>query len=324
MPLAALQRWAPAPIAAPPERFGSFEAFSAYVADHLVVHMRAADRVRALLAAALDRLRADGVVYTELSLDLRIPAFLGISMAGFARLVGEEAARVSGELTVCVEAGLNRELPLEELEPALEQAIECRLAGSVDLYGDERAARPARFRKLYDLARRHGLKLKAHAGELCGADSVREAVEELELDAVQHGIRAAEDPDVVALLAARGVAVNVCPTSNVRLGVVPDLASLPLRRLLDAGVRVTVNSDDFTVFGAGVTDELAGLSRALGLDPAAIERLVEEGLREAPAAIRSRHGVADVGGVAIEPAGRGSASGAVPVDPDLAPVLDRR
>ena len=105
----------------------------------------------------------------------------------------------------------------------------------------------------------------AHAGEEEPPAYVREAVELLGVERVDHGIRAVEDPDVLALLVERGIALTVCPLSNVRLRAVPDLAAHPIRALLDAGVQVTVNSDDPAYFGGYVGDVFQGLRDALGL-----------------------------------------------------------
>ncbi|MBI3782459.1 MAG: adenosine deaminase, partial [Deltaproteobacteria bacterium] len=135
------------------------------------------------------------------------------------------------------------------------------------------------FAPLYRLARDHGLRLKAHAGELLGPEAVRGAVEILELDAVQHGIRAVEDPHVADLLAERGTLLHLCPTSNVSLGVVDTMETHPARRLHEHGVRITVNTDDYALFGAEVTDELLNLRR-MGFDTEAIADIVDNGLSQ--------------------------------------------
>lgn len=115
------------------------------------------------------------------------------------------------------------------------------------------------------------LRLKAHAGEWGDADSVQRAVEELELDEVQHGIAAAESRSVMRFLADHRVRLNICPTSNVMLGRVDSLAAHPIRRLYDAGVRVTINTDDVLMFGQSASEEYlnlyhAGLFTAAELD----------------------------------------------------------
>src|SRR5262249_59603131 len=95
-------------------------------------------------------------------------------------------------------------------------------------------------------------RLKAHVGEWGNADSVWRAVEELELDEVQHGIAAADPPAVMRFLAEHRIRLNICPTSNLMLGRVEALASHPIRKLFYARVRLTVNSDDMAMFGQSV------------------------------------------------------------------------
>jgi len=108
---------------------------------------------------------------------------------------------------------------------------------------------------------------------------VRESVEKLNLHAVQHGVRAIESPAVVDLLVERGTLLHLCPTSNYSLGVCDSLENHPARRLHERGVRITVNSDDFTLFGVGVSDEILNLT-AMGFSPEQIVTVVDNGLRE--------------------------------------------
>jgi adenosine deaminase len=112
------------------------------------------------------------------------------------------------------------------------------------------------------MAKDKGLRLKAHVGEWGDADDVWRAVEELELDEVQHGIAAAESPAVMRFLAENRIRLNVCPTSNVMLGRVAGLQVHPIRRLFDAGVKVTVNTDDVLMFGKSVSEEFLSLFEA--------------------------------------------------------------
>jgi adenosine deaminase len=133
---------------------------------------------------------------------------------------------------------------------------------TLDLYGDEFAQPIERFRPLYRMAKSKGLRLKAHVGKWGSADDVWRAVEELELDEVQHGIAAAGSWAVMRMLADNDVRLNVCPTSNVMLGRVDRLETHPIRRLYDAGVKVTVNTDDVLVFGNGVSEEFLSVYQA--------------------------------------------------------------
>ena len=157
--------------------------------------------------------------------------------------------------------------------------------------GDERVFTPADFATAYAIAADAGLELTAHAGEFAGADSVRDCLDHLGVSRIGHGVRAIEDAELVARLAEEEIVLEVCPGSNLSLGVYPDLEAHPLRRLFEAGVKVTVSSDDPPYFGTTLTreyelaarmgfseDELVGLTRtaieAAFVEPAVKRRLL--------------------------------------------------
>lgn len=212
--------------------------------------------------SAFIQAKSDGVTRLEMSVDV---------MTGFLARV--PAARIVETLRRChseqapgidfrPELGFPRTLPLRTLLSCLDPFLDQDYFRSIDLYDDESAQPAANFREIFRLARSLGMKCKAHAGEFGTADSVREAVETLELDAVQHGIGAADSPDVMKWLADHRIPLNVCPTSNIRLKRVRSYKTHPIRILFDHGVIVTVNTDDVLVFGDGVSEQYLKLHRA--------------------------------------------------------------
>ena len=140
------------------------------------------------------------------------------------------------------------------------------------LAGDERVGHPFDFRAAFDLAREAGLGLGCHAGELCGATSVRDALDHLRPHRIDHGVRAVEDDDLVRRLADEGVPLTVCVGSNLALGVFPGPDAHPLPRLVGAGCRVALGSDDPPHFGTSLARDYA-LAGEAGLDGAALRRL---------------------------------------------------
>lgn len=152
------------------------------------------------------------------------------------------------------------------------------LAG-IDLQGDERLGEHRAFAPLCRRAADAGVKLRAHAGEICGPSNVRAAVFESGVEHISHGVRAVEDPALVGELAARGVYLHVCPTSNVLLECSPSHREHQLRTLLDAGVRCTVNSDDPLLFGTDITTEYRLLIREMGFSPREVAELARNGFR---------------------------------------------
>jgi adenosine deaminase len=141
----------------------------------------------------------------------------------------------------------------------------------IGLGGDEINFPPALFDDVFAFARSVGLHRVAHAGEAAGAASVRDAVERLGAERIGHGVRALEDPSVVALLAERKIALEVCPTSNFLTGAAMRDARHPIVELDAAGVRCTIDSDDPALFRTSVTDEYALVHEWLGT--AAVVRL---------------------------------------------------
>lgn len=155
-------------------------------------------------------------------------------------------------------------------------AIEDMPHGVVALgLGGLEAGYPAEpFAPLFDRARAAGLHSDPHAGENAGPESVWSALRLLGAERIGHGVRAIEDPALVAHLAERRIPLEVNPTSNLRLGVYPDLAAHPLRRLHDAGVCVTVNSDDPPLFNTTLSDEVALLASPFAFDAATIDEIL--------------------------------------------------
>lgn len=130
--------------------------------------------------------------------------------------------------------------------------------------GDETIARQGDFAWAFDCAREAGLHLTTHAGEWGGPASVRQAIDDLGVERIGHGVRAIEDPALVDILAETGTVLEVCPGSNVALGLYPDFAHHPIARLRDAGVKVTVSTDDPPFFHTTMTREFEKLERAFG------------------------------------------------------------
>lgn len=130
--------------------------------------------------------------------------------------------------------------------------------------GDEGLGTQGDFKWAFECAGEAGLQLTTHAGEFGGPHSVRQAIEDLKVVRIGHGVRAIEDPELVKVLADTGTVLEVCPGSNVVLGLYPKIADHPIARLRDAGVKVTVSTDDPPFFKTTMTQEYDALERAFG------------------------------------------------------------
>jgi adenosine deaminase len=135
---------------------------------------------------------------------------------------------------------------------------------AIDLGGGEMGYPPKPYAEVYAEAARMGLRLVAHAGEAAGPESVRDAIECLNVERIGHGVSAAGDPATLGLLKSRGVTVECCPVSNLRTQAVGSIREHPIRRFIENGIRVTVSSDDPPMFGTDMNNEYAALAREAG------------------------------------------------------------
>jgi adenosine deaminase len=231
-----------------------------------------------LTRAFLERAHADGVVHAEVFFDPQAHTRRGVPFAtvveGIERALagGVRDLGISSRLIMCFLRDLGEDAAFATLAEAIPYGD--RIA-AVGLDSSERGHPPAGFVRVFAAAREAGWPGVAHAGEEGPAAFVREALDLLRAVRIDHGVRSEEDPELCARLARDGVPLTVCPLSNVRLRIFDTMASHNLKRLLDRGLCVTVNSDDPAYFGGYVAENYRAAAVALGLDRADIVRLAK-------------------------------------------------
>ena len=258
-----VERWLGHPLTEPPSKMDGLEGMLAYAREFLHPHFRCRRGFEFVATSAVRDAIRDGVVIFEMSFDIRIAQFYPDGLTGLCLFIENLVDCHRMQINLRPELGFPRTSAdnREHVELA-HHAIELGTFHSLDLYDDEAACSPEAVKPLYAKARDAGMKLKAHVGEFGGAAEIRKAVELLKLDEVQHGIGAAASEEVMHWLAENDIQLNVCPTSNVMLDAVSELAVHPIRVLYDNGVRVSVNTDDLMIFGQSVSDEYRNLYRA--------------------------------------------------------------
>jgi len=260
---------------------GVFDDAGNYAYDGFVDFLRVYEAATAVLKtpedfhrltlAVLEKSAANGVVYTE--------AFLSPDFCGGRDLVAwrdylhamQEAADIAEARHGIIMRGIIT--PIRHFGPdkAKETAI-CAAETAGDwivgfgIGGDEAAGKPADFAYAFDMAREAGLRLTAHAGEFGGPQSVRDTMNDLGVERIGHGVRAIEDPALVEELAARQIVLEVCPGSNIVLDLYPDWASHPIAQLREAGVKVTISTDDPPFFHTTMNNEYNNLAQAFAWD----------------------------------------------------------
>jgi len=224
-----------------------------------------------LTAAYLVRAHADAVRHVEIFFDPQGHTTRGVAfetvIAGITRALDDAKTGygMTSKLIMC----FLRHLSEAEAEATLDEALPYldRIDG-VGLDSSEVGHPPAKFERVFARARSLGLKIVAHAGEEGPPAYVREALDLLKVDRIDHGNRSLEDPALVARLRAEGMTLTVCPLSNLKLCVVGDIADHPLKIMLNAGLRATVNSDDPSYFGGYVNANYQAVADALDLSKA--------------------------------------------------------
>jgi adenosine deaminase len=242
--------------------------------DFLDIYYRGADVLRTeadfcdLAAAYFDRAAADNVVHAEIFFDPQTHTARGIAfdtvMRGLLAGIYEAEARhgISAKLILCFLRHLDEAeafATLEEARPWLDR-IE-----AVGLDSSELGHPPEKFARVYAAAAALGLKRVAHAGEEGPPAYVWEALDILKIDRLDHGNRSLEDPALVERLARERMTLTVCPLSNLKLCVVPDMAAHPIDAMLRAGLRATINSDDPAYFGGYMNDNYRAAANGRGL-----------------------------------------------------------
>jgi adenosine deaminase len=255
--------------------------------------LRTEEDVRRLVREAAEDDAADGSRWLEIQVD---PSGYGGRFGGitaFTDLVLDAVRQASADvgigMAVVVAANRTRHpLDARTLARLAAQYVDRGVVG-FGLSNDERRGTTAEFAPAFAIAERAGLMLTPHGGELLGPPSVRACLDHLHADRLGHGVRSAEDPDLLRRVVDEGVALEVCPVSNVALGVYSDLTSVPLPELLEAGATVALGADDPLLFGSRLAGQYATMRAAHDLKDDQLAELAAMSIRasRAPADLKA-------------------------------------
>ncbi|MFS8097329.1 adenosine deaminase [Lentzea alba] len=262
------------------ERFYTFRDFDHFLKVYWAVQsmLKGRDDIHTLVVGLAADLARQNVRYAEVTVTPYNHLLDGMSgdelLAGLAS--GRAAAAAMGvELAWCFD--IPGEKGLEGARETLAFALHERPEGLVSfgLGGPEVGVGRAQFAPFFDAARDAGLHSVPHAGETSGPETIWSAVRDLRAERIGHGTSCTQDPALVEHLVLKGIPLEVCPTSNVRTQQVSSIAEHPVRQMLDAGVVVTLNTDDPPFFGATLEGEYLAVASALELSHSEVARLAE-------------------------------------------------
>jgi adenosine deaminase len=260
-----------------------YRTFDQFLATYLFTSyfVRDAADFRALVGAVLERLANENIVYAEITVSFIEYMQQGIALGDIVSALDAAAAdnarpRVQWILDPVRNIGPDRALEL--LQEVLR--VRPRTLVGITLGGSEHLFPPAQFAKVYELARDAGLRRTVHAGEGLGPQSVWDAIRELGVERIGHGVRSIEDPALIRHLAENQIPLEVCPSSNLWTAIYPSYEAHPLKALYEAGVAISINTDDPEFFRTSLSDEYRH-AREMGLSAAAVRQIMRNAFSHA-------------------------------------------
>jgi adenosine deaminase len=257
-------------------RFPSFARFDEELLRYAFAWFTSPERYYEAAKAVFARHLEQNVRYVECSFASGVLEFGGVDGEAVSEAIH---SAVPTGITLRIFMGIHRNGWTDRSRPFLERCLEWKRLDGIDLHGYERIPLEAWTAEFWSQAREAGKHTKAHAGEFSGPESVREVLDTLHVQRIEHGVRSIEDPALVERLARGKIALDLCPISNLKLGVVPSLREHPIRSLIDAGVVCTVSTDDPIIFGNTLTQEYAVLASELGFSKRELAQVALNGFR---------------------------------------------
>lgn len=267
-------------------QFDSLQSFLDLYYEGMKVLVTPGD-FRELALAYFEKVHSQGVVHAEIFFDPQAHAPRGLDFATVARaLKGAcDEAKTRWGVTSNLIPNFLRHLDEDSAKRTLDEALEAleldpNLFVGFGLDSSEMGNPPSRFTHVFQRVRDAGLHVVAHAGEEGPADYIRQALDLLGAERIDHGIRCLEEPELVRRLVRDKIPLTVCPVSNWKLGGCKSLKEHPLPKLLDAGLRVSINSDDPAYFGAYVGENYAFCQSMMGIGESVLQVLAKQSLAD--------------------------------------------
>jgi adenosine deaminase len=260
-------------------RYPDFESFDRDILGMVMPYYTSPERYHESAKLVFRKLRDEqNVRYVETSFASGVMEFVGVDGAATADAI--KAAAPEG-LEVRVFLGIHHNGYNARTKAFIDECVNWKSLDGVDLHGAETMPMEAWTDVIWAKFRDAGKMTKAHAGEFCGPDFIREVIRRLKVTRIEHGEKASRDPSLLKELRDAGMTLDMCPISNLKLKVVPSLKAHPLRRFFDAGISCTVNTDDPLCFGNTLFDDWQAVATQMGFARHELAELARNGFRAA-------------------------------------------
>lgn len=257
---------------APADGFSSLDQMQQWVDTHIRPQLPGADGWLKKIDAMFRSAVADGVTFLEPSFTLRDIDKFG-SVENFWTAVNSIYQKYAGQIVFSPCLSIRTKDDLDFTLPRVDRALSYGVFRAIDLCNQEGIRPYADYRPVYKIAEYYGICKKAHVGEFGTADMVIEAITQLQLDEVQHGIAVVNSPAAMALALSKNICFHVCPTSNICLQIVRDHGSHPIKTMAQMGLRLTIGTDDLLIFDTTVSQEYLQLYRSGCLTPEQLDQI---------------------------------------------------
>jgi len=261
-----------------PEKYDGFDGMMQFIETHVNSIMQNTSDFVGIMELAIESAIADNVTLLEASIDIKMAKYCNDSIEELNSAVGELRQRFATKIEFRPEIGIKKEYAISQIESDVLLCLHSGIYHGIDLYGKEQNKNLSDFRGLFQEARQCQLKTKVHIGEFFNDNSIDDAIEILQPHAIQHGIKAADSVRSMELIKEHDIQLNICPQSNVALGSVRNMEEHPIRILYDAGIPITINTDDLLLFNATITDQYLELIRLGMFTFEEIDKIRKQGL----------------------------------------------
>ncbi len=238
----------------PPVQMNGLEEMASYLDNETIKFIKSKQEIEDLLELAITEAINDGVIVLEASLDASFISYYNNDVEYFS-MIQKLKNKYSEKIDFRPELGAARVLPEDKW---MEWVLPCIKSGafySIDLYDLESVNKIDLYSKYYKIAKDNGLKIKAHVGEFCSSEQIIETIKILNPEAIQHGIQAIKSQKAINLIKDRNITLNICPTSNIKLGAIDKFDNHPAPDLYREGIDITINTDDLMLFDSSVSEE---------------------------------------------------------------------
>lgn len=244
----------------PPIKMNGLKEMASYLDNETIKFINSKREIEDLLELAIKEAIDDGVILLEASLDASFISYYE-NNAEYFSMIQNLKDKYSRELYFRPELGAARVLPERKWDEWVTPAINSGVFYSIDLYDLESINKIYLYNKYYKIARNNGLKIKAHVGEFCDPEQIIETIKILKPEAIQHGIQAIKSQEAINLIKDRNITLNICPTSNIKLGAIDSITNHPAPDLYKEGINITINTDDLLLFDSSVSEEYLKLHK---------------------------------------------------------------